>query len=162
MSTPKSTLKIDILPAQAADADTILALQKMAYATEAALHNDPHIPPLTQTIAALRLEFTHKHVIKAQLDGHLIGSGRAEQLGDTAHIGRLMVAPAWQGQGIGTRLLQALEAHFDTATRFELFTGEHSEQNIRLYEKHGYRRFKTGKAGQTTVIYFEKRRTTGA
>ena len=54
-------------------------------------------------------------------------------------MGRLIVHPRHQRSGIGTALLQAIETCFADAERFELFTGEQSEGNIRLYTALGYR-----------------------
>jgi len=53
-------------------------------------------------------------------------------------VGRLIVEPSAQRRGIGSTLLQAVEAAFPTAEKYELFTGSRSEGNIRLYERHGY------------------------
>ena len=57
----------------------------------------------------------------------------------TAEIGRLTVAPDCQGQGLGSRLLAAVEAELPaTVTALRLFTGERSEGNLRLYARAGY------------------------
>ena len=56
----------------------------------------------------------------------------------TCYVGRLIVHPEFQGRGIGTRLMLAIEAEFPEAGRYELFTGSKSENNIRLYERLGY------------------------
>lgn len=72
-------------------------------------------------------------------EGRLIGAVRWTVHDDTAHIGRLVVAPDLQGQGIDTVLLRSAE-HASGATQFELFTGHLSAANIRLYEREGYAR----------------------
>ncbi len=120
------------------DAAQILALQNLAYESEARLYEDWTIPPLTQTLESLRSEIAHGSVLKA-VDGQtIIGSVRAAVSDNICQIGRLMVHPAHQGRGIGTALMRAIEAQFSTVSGFELFTGSRSEGNIRLYLRLGY------------------------
>jgi ribosomal protein S18 acetylase RimI-like enzyme len=130
---------MDMLPAEIDDAPEILALQRLAYQAEAVLYDDFAIPPLTQTLDALRAEFSSHVILKAVVDGRLVGSVRGCQLEGTCRVGRLIVHPDHQGRGIGTALLRGIEKHFPSAVRFELFTGHRSERNIRLYERVGYR-----------------------
>jgi len=57
----------------------------------------------------------------------------------TAEVGRLTVVPDRQGQGLGSRLLRALEAELPAnVLELRLFTGEHSNRNIKLYARLGY------------------------
>jgi ribosomal protein S18 acetylase RimI-like enzyme len=121
-----------------ADAPAILALQRLAYQSEARLYNDWNIPPLTQTLEQLQEEFRASTVLKAVVGAALLGSVRARIADGTVHIGRLVVEPAAQRQGIGSALLRAVESVFPSAKRYELFTGSLSEGNIRLYRSHGY------------------------
>ena len=120
------------------DAEDILALQKLSYRSEAALYNDWSIPPLTQTIESLRGEFTTSVILKAMFGERIVGSVRAKVVGDTCAIGRLIVHPEFQGQGIGSRLLKMIERSCNDVVKFELFTGSRSENNIRLYQRAGY------------------------
>jgi ribosomal protein S18 acetylase RimI-like enzyme len=62
----------------------------------------------------------------------------AQRSAGVCHIGRLIVHPDFQRNGIGTRLLRAIEAQFPAAEKYELFTGSLSHANIRLYQRHGY------------------------
>ncbi len=141
------------------DAEAILSLQRLAYQSEAALYDDPMLPPLCQTLAELRAEFATHRFLKAVEDDQIVGSVRALLLDRTCHIGRLMVDPAWQNRGIGTALMQHVEHLFPTVQRFELFTGSRSEQNIRLYHKLGYAMYKTQRLSeQVTLVYLEKYR----
>lgn len=129
---------VEIRSATVVDAAQILALQKLAYESEARLYDDWSIPPLTQTLESLQDELRSDTVLKA-LDGeHLVGSVRASLRDGLCLIGRLMVHPSRQGQGIGTALMRAIEARFPRASAFELFTGSRSEANIRLYRRLGY------------------------
>jgi ribosomal protein S18 acetylase RimI-like enzyme len=127
-----------IQPAAATDATQILALQTLAYESEARLYEDWTIPPLTQTLESLLSQIRNETVLKA-LDAQLIvGSVRATVSDNVCQIGRLMVHPSHQGLGIGTALMQAIEARFPAVSGFELFTGNRSEANIRLYVRLGY------------------------
>jgi ribosomal protein S18 acetylase RimI-like enzyme len=139
------------------DAQEILDLQKLAYQSEAALHNDYTLRPLTQTLAEIEGDFGRQVLLKATVDGRIIGSVRAFMRDGTCFIGRLIVHPDFQNQGIGTRLMQEIEAYFGQAQRYELFTGHKSERNLYLYHKLGYRKFRTEQlTDRVTLVYMEK------
>ena len=132
---------IDVLisPVQPADVGEIFTLQRAAYVTEAQLYSDVSLPPLRQTYKELAAELESTLAIKATIGHRIVGAARARLNGSVLHIGRLMVAPDLQGQGIGSQLLTALErAVADRVDRYTLFTGHLSQANIRLYERHGY------------------------
>ncbi|GAM10909.1 putative acetyltransferase [Geobacter sp. OR-1] len=147
-----------ITRADIADAAEILALQKLAYQSEAVIYNDWSIPPLTQTLADIEQEFAVMTILKLSNDsGKIIGSVRGALRGDTCEIGRLIVHPDSQGQGLGSRLMAAVEAEFPTVARYELFTGSKSVGNIRLYERLGYRTFRTERLSpQVELVFMEK------
>ncbi len=153
----KHTLKIE--RATIADAAEILALQKLAYLSEAKLYNDYAIPPLTQTMEELVADFGRKTFLKAVEDGGIVGSVNGLMKGDRCLIGRLMVHPDFQGRGIGTLLMNAIEAGFADARSWELFTGELSVKNIRLYERLGYSivRKEQFQMSRFAVVFMEKR-----
>jgi ribosomal protein S18 acetylase RimI-like enzyme len=139
------------------DAQAILALQKLAYQSEARLYNDFSIPPLLQTLEELRQEFGHKTVLKASQGQGIIGSVRGFQKEGTCFVERLIVHPDHQGRGLGTALMQRLERTFPEAHRAELFTGHKSLKNIRLYERLGYRIFRREAVNQTlSFVFMEK------
>jgi GNAT superfamily N-acetyltransferase len=141
------------------DAADILAVQKLAYQAEAALYNHDPLPPLTETLAELQAAFATHTFLKAVADGQIIGSVRACIADGTCYIGRLLVHPARQNQGIGTRLMAAIEAEARAqgVRRFELFTGHKSARNLYLYHKLGYRPFKQERVNdQVELVYLEK------
>lgn len=120
----------------------ILALQYLAYQSEAKLCNCSKIPPLTQTLKDLQQEFVLGVFLKAvDAQGVIVGSVRAYVEQGTLYIGKLMVKPELQGQGIGSRLLAEIEKIMPQP-RYELFTSGKSLQNIKLYERLGYKYFK--------------------
>jgi ribosomal protein S18 acetylase RimI-like enzyme len=140
------------------DAEEILSLQKLAYISEAEIYNDFNIPPLVQTLKELRDDFKNQFFLKAVIDGRRIGSVRAFAKEGTCFVGRLIVHPDFQNQGIGAKLVQDMENIFKTSKRFELFTGHQSERNLYLYQKLGYKIFKTEKINdKVSYVYLEKK-----
>jgi ribosomal protein S18 acetylase RimI-like enzyme len=148
---------ITISDATPNDAGAILALQKLAYESEARLYSDWLLPPLTQTLESLLEEFSNSIILKAVVAEQLVGSVRAKEWLGTCAIGRLIVQPALQGQGIGSTLMASVESRFPNVARFELFTGSKSEANIRLYRRLGYNVTRTQVlSGTASLTYMEK------
>jgi ribosomal protein S18 acetylase RimI-like enzyme len=139
------------------DMEEILALQKLAYVSEAEIYNDYSIPPLLQTIDDIKNEYAAWTFMKAVDSGKIIASVRANEHDGTCYIGKLIVHPEHQNKGIGTALMKSIESHFKDCKRYELFTGHKSVKNIYLYEKLGYRIFKEVKIKDNLkFVYLEK------
>ena len=149
--------EIRIESASREDLPEILALQKLAYHSEAVLNQDFTIPALLQTQAEIDQEFIVSTFLKAIQGGRLIGSVRGQLQKSTCFIGRVIVHPDCQNLGIGTQLMQAIEEKFPQARRYELFTSERSRRDLFLYQKLGYRSFKQEKMNErVNLIYLEK------
>lgn len=146
-----------IKKAQKEDLEEILKLQYLAYQSEAKLFGNMDIPPLMQTLEEVYDGFQKGAILKAVDDGGIIiGSVRAYQDGGTVYIGKLMVHPSKQGQGIGTQLLLEMEKQY-LNQRYELFTSTRSEKNIALYQKLGYEIFDEEQVTEELrFVYMEK------
>ncbi len=148
---------ITIKKAEKKDLKEILALQYLAYQSEAKLFGSMDIPPLKQTIEEVFDEYEKGTVLKS-VDGAgtIIGSVRAYRENETVYIGKLMVHPSMQNQGLGTKLLLAMEQEYPNQ-RYELFTSTKSISNIRLYERLGYKIFKEEAVSEELqFVYLEK------
>lgn len=148
---------MDIRKAELIDLDEILKLQYLAYQSEAALFGTQDIPPLKQTLEEVKEEFINGIILK-MLDekGNIIGSVRAHEKDGTVFIGKLMVQPDHRHNGLGSRFLGEIENCYPNK-RYELFTSTKSVDNIRLYEKLGYKIFKQEAVNDELVfVYMEK------
>jgi ribosomal protein S18 acetylase RimI-like enzyme len=95
------------------DAPDILALQKLAYRSEADIYGDDLIPPINQSIEEIQAEFAGRLCLKVSAESEMIvGSVRAHMKEGTCFIGRLIVHPDAQNHGIGTALMLDLEKRF--------------------------------------------------
>ena len=131
-----------IQKAQENDLEAILQLQYLAYQSEAKLFNNPNIPPLKQTLKDIINEFQKGIILKAVDEKNdIIGSVRAYCENGNVYIGKLIVHPQKQRNGIGTKLLLEIEKEYPNQ-RYELFTSTKSIGNIQLYERLGYKIFK--------------------
>jgi ribosomal protein S18 acetylase RimI-like enzyme len=150
---------VEILIERAAvtDAAAILALQKLAYQSEAALYNDFALPPLTESLQDLTRTFQTHIFLVARSGQEILGSVRAKSKEGRCHIGRLMVHPSYQHQGLGARLMAAIEAAFPEVSAYELFTGHLSDGNLRLYRRLGYAEVEREPiASEPPVVFLEK------
>lgn len=146
-----------IIMAEFEDLPEILELQYLAYQSEAALFGSKDIPPLKETLEEVQEEYKKGTVLKLVTDeGEIIGSVRAYEKDGTAYIGKLMAHPEHRCKGYGGMLLNEIEKYFP-GKRYELFTSTRSVDNIRLYEKNGYRIFDRKEIDAELVfVYMEK------
>lgn len=148
---------MEIYKANAEDLQEILRLQYLSYQSEADLFGSKDIPPLKQTLDEVINEYHTGIILKmSDKEGHIIGSVRAKEDKGTVYIGKLMVHPEHRHQGYGTSLLEEIEKYFPNK-RYELFTSTRSSDNIRLYERMGYKIFKHKTVNdELQFVYLEK------
>jgi ech hydrogenase subunit C len=148
------------LRAEKTDAPEILALQKVAYQSEAEIYNDHSLPALEQTLEALQQDFDRMLFLKAVVNGKIIGSVRGYMADEVAFLSRVIVHPYFRRRGIGRQLLDEIENVFPNATRFEAFTGHQSKRNLYQLAQRGYQPFKTEAfTPAITWVYLQKHRT---
>ena len=142
------------------DIPEILALQKIAYRSEAELYGDDSVPALGQTLEEITADFDRMIFLKAVVNGKIIGSIRGSRDGDLARISRVAVHPYFQRKGLATRLIKQIEQEVGEVRTYEAFTGHQSLRNLHLYEKMGYRQVRTEPFTPTVNwVYLQKERT---
>jgi len=158
-----ATFQLKIAKADISDAAEILSLQKLAFQTEAEIYGK-EIRPLQEGLPEAQAAFAQNAILKATSSGkRIVGSVRGRMLDDghTCHVGRLMVHPEFRRRGIAKALLLALEKEMPDASRFQLFTGALSVNNIKLYKSVGYQEFEKEqlvKDGEAPLVFLEKKR----
>jgi len=136
----------EVVPAVRADAGELMTLQRACWLQEAlALDTVRGIPALEETFDEVVAELEGRDrwtTWVARHAGRLVGSVRARPAEGQAtvwEIGRLMVAPDLQRQGLGRVLLDhAHDAAPETVTSYRLVTGHASTDNQRFYRRAGY------------------------
>ena len=183
MAVANSLDQILFLRADKSDAPEILALQKIAYQSEAELYGDDSLPALQQRLEDLEDDFERRPqreatvlgargdldrnaddsdriiFLKAVVNGKIIGSIRGYAVEDTAYLSRLIVHPYFRKRGIGRRLLDEIEQALPGVTRFETKTGHQSKRNLYQLTRRGYQTFKTEPfTPAITWVYLQKER----
>lgn len=156
---------VRISRASAPDLPAILQVQRGAFGRLAeSLGIDPAVmPPITESLEDLGALMESGTVfLKAHAGDRVLGTVRGTPQPDgSILIMRLAVAVSEQGNGLGTALMLELEETFTAATRFELYTGADVVHLVRLYERLGYRAFRTrevpaGGSSAARIVYMEK------
>ena len=157
----QSSGDVRIEHAVADDIPEILALQKVAYRSEAEMYGDLSVPAMRQSLTELTADFERMIFLKGMVNGKIVASVRGYDDGQgTAHILRLIVHPYFQGRGYAQRLVTTLEKAFPQCKRFEIVTGHRSERNLHLYGKLGYKRYRSEPFNEHVVwVYMEKPRS---
>lgn len=139
------------------DLEEILALQKLAYQSEAEICNDYMIPPLIQTLEGIREDYNKQIILKEVIDGKITGSVRAYEIDGVCYIGRVIVHPSQQNKGIGKYLMKSIEECFTDCTKYSLFTGKKSTRNLYFYGSLGYKQIGEEYMNDNlTLVYLEK------
>ena len=126
-------------PARVEDAAELLVLQRACWVPDAIVNDTFEIPALHEDLATVRANIATYETWVLRRGPRLIGAARGVLRGTDWEVGRLMVAPDLQGQGLGRLLLQHIERQAPpSARRLWLFTGKRSAANIRLYTRAGY------------------------
>jgi len=119
------------------DVDAIVAIATAAYAIYVArIGKKP--APMVADFAALVVDGTVR--VLAGEDGAVAGYVVFYPRGESVHLENIAVAPERQGEGVGRRLIDFVEA-WARANGFaavELYTNEKMTENIALYPRLGY------------------------
>ncbi|WP_426244014.1 tRNA (guanosine(37)-N1)-methyltransferase TrmD [Nocardioides sp. LHG3406-4] len=142
-----------------ADVPELYVLQMCCWVQE--LHANPgvRIPALHESLDDVRRSLDDWTWLVLRRGGRLVGAARGRVDGEVWDVGRLMVAPDLQGQGLGRFMLAEIEAAAPpSVTSYSLFTGASSHDNIRMYKKAGYRIRGDGPPG---AVVLTRPRTSG-
>lgn len=151
-------MKKTIRPARREDLTDILALQYRAFGQVAETMNNSDLPTLKETEDELAAAYTTGTILKCTIDGRIVGSvrGKADTEG-ICQIGKLIVDPDCQNQGIGRTLMEAIEEHFQACRTFTLFTASATPNTFALYTKLGYNEVQRESTGSgIEMIHMEK------
>jgi ribosomal protein S18 acetylase RimI-like enzyme len=130
---------LNVRPAKVEDAAAMRELQQIAFAEEGRRSGTRDIPPLQEQVESIVQHVKEQVALVAVKHETLVGSVRGVK-GEHGYVVRaLIVHPTCQGEGIGSRLLQALESALAKPTRVDLTTNTLMQDNVPFYEKHGYK-----------------------
>lgn len=150
----------EVSAATPADAGEIYTLQRACWLQELEANPGVVIPALTESLDDVVTGLAGHRTWVVRRAGRLVGSVRARLTSRGGwDVGRLMVAPDLQGQGLGRLLLEHAEAAAPPeATTYLLFTGARSTSNLRMYKKAGYRLRPDLEAPPGAVVLTKRRR----
>lgn len=140
------------------DIPAILDLQHKAFGPlcEELSWNDA--PPITESLEHAYEDFIKGTTLKVQTaDGRIIGSIHGIVTDGSLYIGRLMVLPEFQQQGIGKKLFREIQSRL-SHNRAWLCTCQQVSPPYDFYLREGFKPYKSEKVGPgLTWVYMEKK-----
>ena len=127
-----------VVPAAKSDAGEILTLQRACWVQEAIANGTLSIPALRESLDDVLASLAAWDTFVLREAGRLIGSVRRRLVDGECEVGRLMVAPDWQGLRLGRLLLEYALHTAPAGVPFVLSTGSLSVDNQRLYRAAGF------------------------
>ena len=148
-------MKIELATEQ--DIPEILELQYKAFGTQCKELGWEDAPPMTESLESAYEEFSRCTTLKMlNEDGSIIGSIRGNVTDGSLYIGRLMVLPNYQQQGIGKQLFREIQ-QFLPHHRAWLCTCQQVSSTYDFYLREGFIPFKSEEVGHgLTWVYMEK------
>jgi GNAT superfamily N-acetyltransferase len=143
------------------DAGELLTLQRAAFVPEARAHHTLDLPPLLESFDQVHTVLRDPACLVWGFrdGGRLVAAVRIRVAGAVGEVGRLVVAPDQQSQGLGSALMIAAEERLPRGvTLLRLFTGEHSAGPLRMYPRLGYHETHRSPEGDYQLVHFEKAR----
>ena len=149
----------ELRPATRGDAGELYTLQRACWLQELEANPGVTIPALVESLDDVVAGLESHVTFVLRRGGRLIGSVRGRLADEAWDVGRLMVAPDLQGEGLGRMLLEHAESLAPPdATSYTLLTGAGSLANLRMYKKAGYRLRPDLPAPPGAVILTKRRR----
>ena len=139
------------------DVPALLDLQRKAFGPLCEELDWKDAPVLTESLEHAYADFSQSTTLKVQDgDGRIIGSVHGIVTDDSLYIGRLMVLPDYQQQGIGKQLFREIQSRLPH-NRAWLCTCQQVRPPYEFYLREGFRPYKDETVGPgLTWVYMEK------
>ena len=148
-------MKIELATIQ--DVPALLDLQRKAFGPLCEELDWKDAPVLTESLEHAYEEFARCTTLKVQNDeGLIIGSVNGNVTDGSLYIGRLMVLPEYQQQGIGKQLFREIQSRLPH-NRAWLCTCQQVRPPYEFYLREGFKPYKREVVGPgLTWVYMEK------
>jgi ribosomal protein S18 acetylase RimI-like enzyme len=132
---------IRIRPATAADAEACGNIMHAAFEGIAAAHGFPPDFPSPSDATGLAAAFVADpaiHGVVAEAGGRVLGSNFLSEGDPVRAVGPITVDPAWQGAGVGRRLMETVIDRAGTGARVRLVQDAFNTRSVALYAALGF------------------------
>jgi GNAT superfamily N-acetyltransferase len=138
----QSARDVQIRGADACEAPQITACLEAAFAPYRELYSPAAYADTVPDVGGMVRRICSMHVLVAVVGDRVVGTiaGAFDEQGD-GHLRGMAVLPQWQGLGVASQLLVAIEVYLwaQGCSQITLDTTLPLQRAIRFYESHGYR-----------------------
>ncbi|WP_339216804.1 GNAT family N-acetyltransferase [Ornithinibacillus sp. FSL M8-0202] len=140
------------------EAKRLLEIQKEAFREDLEKYQDYETSPVNEKIDRLLSKITHFHHYTIWLNGEIIGGIDIRDLGKGKYrLNRIFIANQHQNKGLGSEIMQLIEAEYPNALEWSLDTPHLNIRNHYFYEKLGFVKIGENKVTDKLILYVYKK-----
>lgn len=135
------------------EVEKLLLIQQEAFADDLKKYQDFETSPVNESFERLVYKVENYLHYSIWYDNQIIGGIDIREREEAKfRLNRIFLADAYQNKGLGTYIIQRIEAEFPNAVEWSLDTPHLNSRNHHFYEKLGYKKVGEHKISESFIL----------
>ncbi|RID82605.1 GNAT family N-acetyltransferase [Mesobacillus zeae] len=136
-----TNLNLSIKRTQINELETLLNIQKEAFAADLKLYEDYQTSPVNESLVKLTENIKNFIHYTIRIENEIIGGIDIRKKNESEYrLSKLFLSDKFQNKGLGSRVMEKMEEEFSSKVEWSLYTPYLNKRNHHFYEKLGYKK----------------------